>query len=298
MKPMKAVDYDPAKLRFPLLASPKLDGLRCVIKEGVALSNTLKPIPSHCVQRILGNGLYNGLDGELIVGSPTAPNVFSDTMSYVMAHNKEFDFTYYVFDLWDCPYPYDYRAGLLTATLEKLYDGPDATVGRIKLLKQTLIDDFDELAKYEARMVAEGFEGIMLRDLNGMYKYGRSTVNEGFLLKVKRFADSEAVVIGFEEQMMNCNEASKNELGHTKRSSTKDGLVGKNTLGALHVRDTKTGTEFHVGTGMDDFNRAMIWSNKAVYLGKTITYKYFPIGVKDLPRHPVFKGFRALEDIS
>ena len=42
-----------------------------------------------------------------------------------------------------------------------------------------------------------GYEGLMLRDPNGIYKFGRSSVKENILLKVKEFMDDEAEIIAF-----------------------------------------------------------------------------------------------------
>lgn len=296
-KPMLAVDHDPAKLRFPLLASPKLDGLRCAIQGGVPLSRTLKRIPSLHVQKQLGNNLFDGFDGELIVGDPTAPNVFSNTTSHVMAHDKIFNYTYYVFDLHDKVYEYNVRRELLRVQVDAAQSIIGTYMPDIRVLQQTWVRDLADVAEYESEQVELGYEGIILRDPQGRYKYGRSTVNEGLLLKVKRFEDSEAVIIGFVEQMQNTNDKVTNELGRGKRSSHKEGMVGKDTLGALHVRDLKTGMEFYIGTGFNDELRLRIWRNQGHYLGKICTYKFFPVGVKDLPRHPVFKGFRHKDDM-
>jgi DNA ligase-1 len=56
------------------------------------------------------------------------------------------------------------------------------------------------------------------------------------------------------------------------------------------VRDWKTGVEFHVGTGFTAADRALMWAKPPI--GETVKYKFFPVGVKDKPRHPVFLGFR------
>ena len=53
-----------------LWVSPKLDGIRAIIRDGVVMSRSLKPIPNKHVQRILGNSPgIEGYDGELIVGT-------------------------------------------------------------------------------------------------------------------------------------------------------------------------------------------------------------------------------------
>jgi hypothetical protein len=115
--------------------------------------------------------------------------------------------------------------------------------------------------------------------------------------------DSEAVVIGFEEQMSNQNEAEKDAFGRTKRSKALEGMVPANTLGKFLVKEVGNtpwqGQEFAVGTGkgLTLKLRQEIWDNRVKYIGKTITYKYQPHGVLNLPRLPVWKGFRDLRDL-
>lgn len=294
MKPMLAVDHDPTKLKFPMYASPKLDGLRGLVHEGNLLSRSLKPIPNRLVSKRLGDPRFNGLDGELIAGSPTAPNCMRACTSFFMAQDKvSDDWTFHVFDLHDRTECYEARHQALMFLLDKQRDYG----GNVILHDRKRIFNEDELLEYEAEQLGLGYEGLILRRPDGVYKFGRSTVNEGLLLKVKRFEDSEAVVVHFEEQMFNGNEATTNELGRTKRSSHKAGKVGKETLGALVVKDLRTGVEFNVGTGMDDALRKEIWSNRAKYSNRIIKYKYFAVGVKDLPRHPVFLGFRDKRDM-
>src|SRR5690606_27777905 len=113
---------------------------------------------------------------------------------------------------------------------------------------------------------------------------GRSTAREGHLLKLKRFTDGEAVVIGFEELMHNANEATKDELGYTKRSTHADGKVPMGTLGALKVRDLTTGIEFSIGTGYTAAQRRKLWDARDTLVGKVVKYKHFEGGVKDAPR--------------
>src|SRR6185437_11420902 len=98
-KPMLAVDCGGIEtLTFPLIASPKLDGVRAIISADGVLSRTLKPIPNRRVQELL-RGLPVGLDGELLAGDPTAPDVYRKTVSMVMSEDAEITgLTYQVFD--------------------------------------------------------------------------------------------------------------------------------------------------------------------------------------------------------
>lgn len=287
-KPMLASPADLDNIRYPVFASPKLDGIRASVVGGRLLSRTLKEIPNRHVYNLLNRHAFEGLDGELIVGEPTSHTCYRDTVSGVMSDHKVFDFTYYVFDKWDSPSPFSSR---------RLDVVPIATHDCMKLVKHTEIWNREWLDEYEQQQVGLGYEGIMLTDPNGKYKFGRATTKGGELLKVKRFVDSEAVVIGVEEEMFNGNEAETNELGRTKRSTAKAGLVGKGTMGALIVRDVKTGVEFNIGTGFTAEDRLNFWSwvreaPKAPPI--IVKYKFFPVGVKNKPRHPVYLGLRPV----
>ena len=289
-RPTLAVNADFSKIKYPVYASPKLDGIRCSVVNGQALSRTLKAIPNKHISAKLAHPAFSGLDGELIVGSPTSDTCYNESVSNVMAFDKVPDFTYFVFDLHN-------HAGSFTDRLASLNDGYRSPHPFISVLGQTLLSNEADMLEYEAAKVAEGYEGIILRSPDAPYKFGRSTVKEGYLLKVKRFEDSEAEIIGFEEEMFNGNEAQTNELGRTKRSTAKAGLSGKSTLGAFLARDVVSGVEFSIGTGLTALQRGVFWQRQDDYLGKLVKYKYFPVGVKVAPRHPVFLGFRDKADM-
>lgn len=293
MKPMLACDAK--EINFPVYASPKLDGIRAIIVDGKPLSRSLKVLPNLFIQTMLSDWSLSGLDGEIVVGEPNDPNAMQKTSSGVMSEKGNPDFTYYVFDYWTNPdTPFKDRYIQLAGYFESC---EGLLAPRIKLLEQVLIANQEELDTYETKCLEEGYEGVMVRSLNGKYKYGRSTAKEGILLKVKRFVDAEAVVIGFEELLHNANEATIDELGNTKRSSHIANKVPMGTLGALICRDIKTNVVFNLGTGYTAKQRQEIWDSRDTKLGDIATYKSFPTGVKDKPRIPVFKSFRNKIDM-
>ena len=274
------------KLRFPMLASAKLDGIRAIVRDGVVYSRSNKPIPNKYVQEQFNHFEY--FDGELIVGDPTAHDVYRQTTSHVMAHDKtDFPVRFFVFD-----------------HVEVLIDSYKDRMKRIhkqlpaKIIKHTqkVVTDLDDLVTYEEAVLEQGYEGLILRDPDAPYKMGRSTAREQYLLKLKRFVDAEFKVVGFEERQHNGNEATTNELGRTKRSSHKAGKTGRGDLGAL-ILQLEDGTTFNCGTGFDDGLRQNIWDNRKQYVGQLAKIKYFPVGMKDLPRHPVFLGWRDKLDL-
>ena len=290
-KPMLAASCDDIdQLKYPLLATPKIDGIRCIIIDGVAMSRSLKPIPNRYIQSIIGKPELNGLDGELLVG-----NTFQQATSGIMSEDGEPDFTYHVFDLWD-------RAGATYYDRDEDLRLHVAVLAspRVVALQTVAITSREELDTYSAEQLALGHEGIMVRSPSSPYKQGRATFKEGYLTKIKPFADSEATVVGFEERMHNANTATTNALGRTERSSHKENLVPMGTLGALICSNQAKwpGVTFNIGTGFDDATRAYIWANRDRAIGTTAKFKYQAIGTVDKPRIPVFQGWRSAEDMS
>ena len=290
IKPMLGIAVDTTKLMFPVYASPKLDGIRVIIKDNQVLSRNGKLIPNVFIQSLLKS--YHGLDGELIVGHPTHPNVFQLTTSGVMSIEGTPNVRLYVFDCW-------YAEGGIDARYnEVLKITQNSSIVDIEVVPQIVINSLEELYKFEEDCLAKGYEGVMLRYPSAPYKNGRSTVKEGALLKLKRFSDSEAHILGMEPLLRNHNEPTKNALGHTERSSHIYNKVADDLLGALNVKDIHTGIEFSIGSGFTEEQRREIWNKQVELIGSIVKYKYFEVGVKDKPRFPVFCGFRDKRDIS
>lgn len=292
-RPMLAVACeDLTKVKYPVLLSEKLDGIRASIHKGVVMSRSMKPIPSKAVQEKFGKPEYEGYDGEIIYGNKNAEDVFNKSTRVCMSHALPDGFNaaeiaFFVFDV------------IGEQSYEVRWDNiePD-NANDVHRLWMVQVNSPEEVQKYEAEFLSEGAEGVMLRSPQGPYKQGRSTLKEGYLLKVKQFEDAEAIVIGFEEKMHNANEATIGELGQTKRASFMENLVPTGTLGSLFVRDLTTEVEFNIGTGYNDQQRQEIWDNREEWLGKVVKYKSFKVGVKEKPRHPVFLGVRMEEDMS
>jgi DNA ligase-1 len=290
-KPMLATAIeDTSTLKFPVLVSIKLDGIRCTMQDGVLLSRTLKPIPNKYVQQKF-NHLPEGIDGELIYGDPGHKDCYRTTTSIVMSHEKQAaGVKFYAFDIFE-PVPFHSRAEDVYTLVFDLNDED------VEQVHQKTINNEEELLEYEAAALEAGHEGVMVRSLDGPYKQGRSSLREGYLLKLKRFRDAEAVITGWYEEMENTNEAKTNALGRTERSTAKEGKVAKGTLGGFTVRDTKTQIDFEVGGGFSAAERQEYWKDRKALVGKILKYKYFPSGSKTKPRHPGFLGFRDKEDM-
>lgn len=305
-------------VKFPVYGSPKLNGIRCIIRDGVALSRKLKPIPNAYVQQRL-KGLPDGLDGELIVGATTATDVWNRSQSGVMSETGVPDFRFWLFDIVsDCIF--SARFNDLARIVETYQD-----VHPIGLVSQRLLETQEELIDLEKLYVDDlGYEGVMLRSRDGKYKYGKSTNKEGYLLKWKRFFDTEAEVTGYVERMKNNNTQERDERGYAKRSKAKAGLVGCDTLGALKCRtgvwpDGSCGlpkegvpvgerewvdfgemewVDFEIGSGFTDADRAALWARRYTTLvGSIHKFKYQVLTPKKIPLLPVWLGERDGRDM-
>lgn len=285
------------KVRFPLYGSPKIDGIRCICHEGKAVSRSFTDIANNHIRRSISVPDLAGLDGELVVGPLAAENVFNITSSAVMGNRvKEPDFQWYVFDDFTDPdLPYEER---------------DACVAeRLLVLRQKYpflcpvvtahLDSLEMLEKFEHRVLSLGFEGVITRSVGGVYKFGRSNKKEQGMLKLKRFVDSEAQIIGFEELMRNTNPDMRDNLGHAKRSKAQDGLVPGDTLGKMIAVDLLTGVEFKIGMfkGLTSEDKQEMWNNRPNYMGRIVKYQHFAHGAIDKPRHSKFIGWRDKRDM-
>jgi DNA ligase-1 len=293
-------EEDLRAMKYPKLLSAKIDGVRALCirnAEGKPelVSRKLLKIPNLHVQRLFAREEFIGLDGELAVGPATAKNLMQATTSGVMTAEGEPDVRWYIFDKFGLDKPYAHRAVAAKWCCGTPIDGSYDT--KVIWLSQIPVHSYDEMIAMEDGYLEQGFEGAILRCPHAPYKEGRSTVRQGWMLKLKRFADGEAEVIGTIEQMRNDNEATTDETGYTKRSSHKAGKTNAGILGAIQVRDIKTGVEFEIGTGFTFEQRTNLWASKQYLIGKLVKYKHFPIGVKDKPRHPVFVAWRDRRDM-
>lgn len=279
---------------YPVLATIKFDGIRTQrINDIVYSGRDLKPLRNNYINQKIEAECIGELDGETVTYEDGVTDEFNTVQSKVMSINGEPDFKYHVFDC-------------ITTDLHRHYLDRIDDLEKMQLpvfcekVIPTLITNVDELLEFEGKCLEhteqnrEGHEGVMLRTIDSPYKCGRSTLKQFWLVKLVRYASSEAIVLDVYEQLTNTNEATLLNTGYTKRRKTIDGGIGNGKLGGFIVRDCYSGEEFKVGCGkgMTDKMRYHLWETRDNVIGKMITYKYKPYGRKNAPRQPVWKGFR------
>ena len=296
IKPMLASDWKVGKVRFPVMMQPKIDGVRGLNLEGQLTGRSLKQHENLYVTKFFSKPEYRGLDGELAAALETDPLLCTTTSSAVSTIRGEPYVLWWLFDYIvpatrALPYRLRYDA------LFRYYrDNP--ALERLRLMPCRMVHTAQEIEDTDAEYLDAGYEGSILRDPEGLYKEGRSTVREGGLLRIKRLIEEDAMVVAIVEGRKNNNVAITNELGNTSRSTHAENMEPNGRVGALQCIDVKTGKDITVGAGsMPHALRLHYFNNPQLIMGKVIKYKSFPIGVKDKPRFPTFQSLRAKSDI-
>lgn len=290
MKPTKLrLDSELDSVSYPVICQPKLNGVRCIVNDGQCYSNSGKAFPSAFVQRF---ACLENFDGELICGSPTDNDVLRKTTSAVMTNGGIVPVTYYVFDYIVKNMGTINRLQLLKST----YDGcSDYVKQHVMLVESGMAWKKEDILLFEEKLLSQGHEGVILRSPNGTYKHGRSTVNEQYLLALKRRMTGTAVITAVNELQENYNESKPNELGFAKKSHLAENRYAAGMLGSLTVVDCTpggkyNGVEFNVGTGFDEMTRCELWSRRSRIVGAKVAYSFFGVGVFNKPLHAAYRG--------
>ena len=296
MKPQLADNYDPNNIQLPTFAQPKIDGVRGLNLDGNLVGRSLKAFKNKALTAKFSQLKYRGLDGELAFGEETSGSLCRDTTSAVNTITGPADgFVWHVFDYVTeetIKLPYYERYSLLVKKVEELDEDC------IKLVPYFNLKSSAEVEEYDVENLAAGYEGTILRNPNSLYKEGRPGKKEQQLMRIKRFSDSEALVLAVVEGRTNLNEAVINELGRSERSSHAENQVPNGLVGSLTCRDLESGMTITVSPGeLDHIERKFYFDNQKEIVGKTITFKSFKKGVKTLPRFPTFKNIRSAEDM-
>jgi len=292
---LSAKDFIEEKIKFPVYCTPKLDGIRSfkLPDNEKILSRSLKPIPNKYIQS-LSHLFPNTVDGEFILKNENNILPFNETTSFVMSFDeqpsKEKQLYFVIFD-YDILSNKNYLDRI--ESLKELFYKNNLIDYNFDILIPKEINNLKELYSFEEKCLEENYEGVILRS-NGKYKFGRSTVNDGLMIKLKRWYDDEGIIVDMIEKYNNTSSLI-NELGYKDKNHKKESLTPANTLGSL-VLKYKDYT-FEVGSGFTDEERDEFWFNKDKYFGKKIKFKYIPYGMVEKPRNPIYLGIRNELDL-
>ena len=285
-----------------------MDGIRCIFYKGQILSRSLKQIQNKQLRekfepiRVWTEKTGNVIDGEIYDPKLSFQEIASYVMTEDLTDQKTIKKNGCILEI---PETLNYYA------FDFLYGGQSqhSFFERLKALADVIIEIksmyihpvFHEVVNSEVDVlkhfewaVKEGYEGLILRNPNSPYKFGRGTIKEGIIFKVKPFVTFDAKITGVEQSTEVNEDAEKktNELGRSVTSKKKDDRHLIEKASAFWV--DYEGKPLKVVLAMTDPEKVAVWANRASLIGKIIEYKGMKIGMKDggVPRHPVMIRYR------
>lgn len=312
MKPQLAEDAILDKVQFPCWVQPKIDGVRALNTTGRLTGRSLDEFKGFGISDYFSRPEFMGFDGEMTLGDkPNCTNrLCSATTGAVGRFKGESamaDVHWWVFDDTTNPsLPYSHRYFDLQARVLKLGDP------RIHMVTYFDIHHKDTLSQYIRLFAEDGYEGTIIRNPNAAAKPGRATQKGMELWRIKPWADAEILVTGITEGNQNANEAKKNSLGRTERSSSAAGLVPNGQVGSLQGTmladfiDPISGKMLFakdlpvtVSSGEMSVKEATYYfEHQEEIVGHIVKFKHMTHGVKDQPRFPTYISHRLKEDMS
>lgn len=289
MHPMLA-DTKAGPVAYPVYGQAKLDGNRCLAfinhKKDVVLytrgqklwpaspallrvKEALLPILQKLQQK--DKSIY--MDGELYVHGLSLQNI-----SKMRSESYDGPVSYYIFDCFylDVPTPFVDRWRLLEAAG---VGGLRRVSGLLELVKTKLLEDEKQEDVFYKECLRDGYEGIMLRTLDGKYAYSKnkSSKRSSSLLKRKPLFDEEFEVIGFV-----------------------DGKKGKDVGAVIWVCKTASGSTFNVEPKLPYAERREIYLEcvrnfGGKYRGRNMKVEYRELSDAGIPLRAKAIAFRDFD---
>jgi len=271
--PMLAHSYDKRgkDMKFPCIGQRKFDGVRCLAfvlgnNNVVLMSRKGKIFPhlEHLFEPILQlKKLCSGqiiFDGELYSDDLTFQRTVGLVKKETLAEEDTNDMRKICYRLYDSIFPDNPKVPFITRYqhLRGLLESVNCK--SIKLTENVLIKNEDDIKKYHDFFVSEGYEGLILRNMDGVYSVNKRSKD---LQKYKNFKDDEFEIVGFTE-------------GEGRAKGT-----------VIWKCKTKSGKEFSVRPRGTEGERKDWFENGNQYIGKMMTVRYFELTDDGIPRFPV-----------
>lgn len=267
------------KLKYPSFIQPKLDGFRCIYlpinnKENSLWSRSGRPFPNKNLKNYFNSLLKVGeyvLDGEIYSHKES----FQSLCSILNSEDKQLpkDLKYIVYDCvpindWnkkECSIEYIDRL----VKIREIINEQICDYKKVIDISNDEVENIYELKEKYKEHLTNNFEGAIIKDPNGLYKWKRVTVNSGEMLKFKPFKSLDLEVMDVYEG--------------------EDSF--KNILGGIIVK-LPNGNTCRVGSGFNFADRETVFKNTNKYIGKIAELKYFEETEDGSLRHPIFLRWR------
>jgi ATP-dependent DNA ligase len=268
--PMLAQDYKKQKNKvvYPCYIQPKLDGYRMVYNFNTKQCNTRTGKEYNILYETelykqLKQLNYN-LDGELYLHDSDLK--FEDygvlkkqTTLKTDEKEKLEKVEYHVYDILDTNLNFEKRLELLHKLEKQIQEN---NYYKIKIVKTIECKDETELKELHKQFLENKYEGTMVRNKKGMYKYKYRSYD---LLKYKDFDDGEFKIVDY-----------------TYERATE----GDNENLIVWICETEKGDKFKVQSKGNRQDRKKIYKEADKYIGKMLWVQYFGLTADNIPRFP------------
>ncbi len=270
--PMLATDIE--KIKKPVYVGhcqPKSDGVRCIARlvDGTVelMSRSGKPYSVPHVESALLAVLdtQTVLDGELY-----CHGLSCQTITSLVKRNQP-DSLKLGYHIYDIPVSGGLDNLSSAERMQLVADSPLDSVGHpIYVVPTYPVTTREQIYDLQREFIQQGYEGAMLRLPETPYEWGYRSKS---LLKIKTFDDLEATVVGAREG------------------------DGKMAGCVIWLCQTTDGKDFECSMACPMDERARYWRERDQYIGRKLTVKHFGFTDSAVPRFPVAKLFRPLEDL-
>jgi DNA ligase-1 len=309
-----AEDWDPERVEFPVIAQPKVDGVRAGNLFGRLSGRSLKPFGNLHAGLFFSQGAFLGFDGEMTAEKETHPNLCHLTTSALNTHEGTPWLLWMVFDYLrpeTVMLPYHERYKLAEQRVNEIKEQRPNLGAHLQMMpSMNHVEDMETLECLIQDWGEAGYEGTIIRNPYGIHKNGRSSPTHRGLLRIKNFIEVDCQIHNVREGRTNLNEAKINANGHTERSTHQANMVPNGMVGTIVaelLEDAKhpfTGKVVHRRGELIEFSpgkmghdeRKKFMREPHLIQGRRMKGQIFPHGVKDKPRFPTFQSFRSLAD--
>lgn len=266
-EPMLAIKWDEKRIKFPCMVQAKLDGVRCIMykdQDGVHLkSRRGKELEIPHIKKFFEEHIeVLPLDGELYNHGDLS---FQGIISAVKRLSKKTDKINIV--VYDKPVEgvpnYDRQFKLIKKDKKRV--GKNAP---IKFLDTIIANNLEEIYQYHDKMVKQGYEGVIIRNFDGLYEMGYRSHN---LIKLKRFWDEEFPIVDVIE------------------------ATGRDKGTGIFVLKAKNGELFKARPQGSKQLRTSYLRDRDSLIGKPCTVKYQELSDYGIPRFPSAIAVRDYE---
>ena len=274
LKPMKCTPIEKGlkKIKFPAYAQPKLDGVRGFLRwdgeQWRATSSSGKSydvMARHILETLNKNEDFPAdyiLDGEFYIhGTPL--EYLSGWARKQTPISEHLNMDFCIFDV-GIKLPMVNRRTIIEDSLTVITEYTQ----KINIVQTEVVHNMEEFKQLHDKWVAEGYEGAILRNADGVYEFGiRSTS----IFKLKDFKDEEFKIV--------------------------DMILGaRGTEDLVFVCLAKNNQTFKANPVGNRQIKEEYWNNKEEIIGKLAMVRYLTMSQKGLPQgNPIMKTIRDYE---